>query len=93
MDKKAKNEIFQCFNINKESLDNKMINNNEENLKYNENKIQISNNKKKVSKAKLANKTIYNLDNKEKLTAYNNIYNIYDNIKKIYEKTSYKTNY
>ena len=92
MDKKAKNEIFQCFNINKESLDNKMVNNNEENLKYNENKIQISSNKKKVSKAKLANKTIYNLDNKEKLTAYNNIYNIYDNIKKIYEKTSYKTN-
>ena len=45
--KKAKNEIFQCFNINKESLDNKMVNNNEENLKYNENKIQISSNKKK----------------------------------------------
>ena len=90
--KKAKNEIFQCFNKNKESLDNKMVNINEENSKYNENKIQISSNKKKVSKAKLANKTIYNLDNKEKLTAYNNIYNIYDNIKKIYEKTSYKTN-
>ena len=82
-----KNIISEIININKESYKNKKMNNND-----NENNIKTSNNKQKLFKAKFMEKTIYNINNKEKLKAYKNINNIYDNIKKIYEDYYNKTN-
>ena len=73
-------------NLSKKKIeDNKKMNNNE-------NSIKTSNNKQKYFKTKLVEKTIYNINNKEKLKAYKNINNIYDNIKKIYYDYYNKTN-
>ena len=92
-----KNVISENLNINKEAYKCKKMNINEGNIKHiqlnkNENDIKTSYNKNKFFKTKFMDKTTYNINNKEKLKAYTNINNIYDNIKKIYEDYYNKAN-
>ena len=95
--KKTEDNKKNVISENKESYKNKKTNNNEGNIKHiqlnkNENDIKTSYNKNKFFKTKFMDKTTYNINNKEKLKAYTNINNIYDNIKKIYEDYYNKTN-
>ena len=87
---KTRNEALKSFYTNSTLTSLNTININKENIKENTKYILLNNNdafstinkKNTVTKYK---KITNNLTNKEKIKAYNNIFNIYNNVKKFYE--------
>ena len=87
--KKTRNDTLKSFLTNNELSSLNTINNNKENTKYillnKDNGVGNIKNKSKIYRIKVKSNITKNISNKEKLKAYNNIYNLYNNVKKIYE--------